>query len=96
MQASYAYSPKPEYPDRARREGKEGRVVLPVRAVQRPTVEHRVVEIDLRSGAWVAGDAPLDELPPDAQHMVVTEPCLRPVPRQQLSVSIAHGAMPGQ
>ena len=30
MQASYAYSPKPEYPDRARREGKEGRVVLRV------------------------------------------------------------------
>jgi len=28
VQASYAYSPKPEYPDRARREGKEGRVVL--------------------------------------------------------------------
>jgi len=30
VQVSYAYSPKPEYPDRARREGKEGRVVLRV------------------------------------------------------------------
>ena len=30
VQVSYAYSPKPEYPDSARREGKEGRVVLRV------------------------------------------------------------------
>ena len=30
IQVSYAYSPKPEYPDNARREGKEGRVVLRV------------------------------------------------------------------
>ena len=30
VQVSYAYSPKPEYPDRARREGKEGRVLLRV------------------------------------------------------------------
>jgi protein TonB len=30
VQASYAYSPKPEYPDKARKEGKEGRVVLRV------------------------------------------------------------------
>ena len=30
VQASYAYSPKPEYPDKARKEGKDGRVVLRV------------------------------------------------------------------
>jgi periplasmic protein TonB len=30
VQVSYAYSPKPQYPDRARREGKEGRVLLRV------------------------------------------------------------------
>ena len=30
VQASYAYAPKPDYPARARREGKEGRVLLRV------------------------------------------------------------------
>jgi TonB family protein len=30
VQVSYGYNPKPEYPDRARREGKEGRVLLRV------------------------------------------------------------------
>jgi protein TonB len=30
VQVSYAYSPKPEYPDKAREAGKEGRVILRV------------------------------------------------------------------
>jgi protein TonB len=30
VQARYAYNPKPDYPDRARRDGKEGRVLLRV------------------------------------------------------------------
>jgi len=57
-------------------------VVLPVRAAKRLAIEDRVVEIDLRAGSWIAWNVLFDEPPAEAQHAVVTEPRLRPIPGQ--------------
>ncbi len=48
VQAGYSYNPKPEYPDSARREGKEGRVILRVLVDERG--RSRSVEVDRSSG----------------------------------------------
>ncbi len=49
VQASYAYAPKPEYPARARREGKEGRVLLRVLVDEQG--KSKSVEVDDSSGS---------------------------------------------
>jgi periplasmic protein TonB len=49
VQASYAYAPKPEYPAPARREGKEGRVLLRVLVDEQG--KSKSVEIDDSSGS---------------------------------------------
>ena len=49
VQVSYAYSPKPEYPDRARREGKEGRVLL--RVLVDEDGRSKSVEVNRSSGS---------------------------------------------
>ena len=49
VQASYAYSPKPEYPAPARREGKEGRVLLRVLVDEQG--KSKSVEVDNSSGS---------------------------------------------
>jgi len=48
FQASYAYNPRPEYPDRARREGWEGTVLL--RVLVDPEGKSKWVEISRSSG----------------------------------------------
>jgi periplasmic protein TonB len=49
VQASYAYAPKPEYPAPARREGKEGRVLLRVLVDEQG--KSKSVEVDDSSGS---------------------------------------------
>jgi protein TonB len=49
VQASYAYSPKPEYPAPARKEGKEGRVLL--RVLVDEEGKTKTVEINRSSGS---------------------------------------------
>jgi len=49
VQASYAYAPKPDYPARARREGKEGRVLLRVLVDEQG--KSKSVEVDDSSGS---------------------------------------------
>jgi protein TonB len=49
IQASYAYSPNPVYPDSARREGKEGRVILRVLVDERG--RSKSVEVNRSSGS---------------------------------------------
>ena len=49
VQVSYAYAPKPEYPARARREGKEGRVLLRVLVDEQG--KSKSVEVDASSGS---------------------------------------------
>ena len=51
VQVSYAYSPKPEYPDRARREGREGRVLLQVLVDEQG--KSKFIEVDRSSGSEV-------------------------------------------
>ena len=55
VQASYAYSPKPEYPDRARKDGKEGRVVL--RVLVDEEGKSKLVEVNDSSGSAVLDSA---------------------------------------
>ena len=47
--ANYAYNPKPEYPDRARREGREGQVVL--RVLVDEEGRSKLVEVNRSSGS---------------------------------------------
>ena len=49
VQVDYAYSPKPEYPDSARREGKEGRVILRVLVDEQG--RSKSVEVNRSSGS---------------------------------------------
>ena len=49
VQVSYAYSPKPEYPDRARREGREGRVLLQVLVDEQG--KSKFIEVNRSSGS---------------------------------------------
>ena len=49
VQVGYAYSPKPEYPDSARREGKEGRVILRVLVDEQG--RSKSVEVNRSSGS---------------------------------------------
>jgi periplasmic protein TonB len=51
VQAGYGYSPKPEYPDTARRDGKEGRVVL--RVLVDEEGKSKLVEVSDSSGSAV-------------------------------------------
>jgi protein TonB len=49
FQVGYAYSPKPDYPENARRDGKEGRVILRVLVDERG--RSKLVEVNLSSGS---------------------------------------------
>jgi len=55
VQASYAYSPKPEYPDTARKDGKEGRVVL--RVLVDEEGKSKLVEVNDSSGSAILDSA---------------------------------------
>jgi TonB family protein len=58
VQVGYAYSPKPEYPDSARREGKEGRVTLRVLVDEQG--RSKSVEVNRSSGSQALDQAAAD------------------------------------
>jgi TonB family protein len=55
FQVGYAYSPKPRYPESARRDGKEGRVILRVLVDERG--RSKSVEVNLSSGSQALDQA---------------------------------------
>src|SRR6516225_10145632 len=61
-------------------------------------IENRVDQVYPQAGpaARVAGNFVFDEVPAQAQHLVVTAILVRFVPRQELAVGIQHWSVPGQ
>jgi protein TonB len=55
VQAAYAYSPKPDYPDSARREGKQGRVILRILVDEKG--RSKSVEVNRSSGSQALDQA---------------------------------------
>ena len=67
----------------------ERRVVLPVRAAQRCTVEDGVAKVTLVR-------AMLEKVPAEAEDVVVAEVRAGPIPREQSPVGVPYRAMPRQ
>jgi protein TonB len=60
VQVSYAHNPKPEYPDRARREGREGQVLLRVLVDEQG--KSKFVEVNRSSGSEALDRAAADAI----------------------------------
>src|ERR1035438_6353391 len=69
---------------------KHRRVVLPVGSLESLAVENRVDEVDLQAGtvAGVARHLVLDKIPPETQHLVITEVLLGLMPGQQAALRV--------